>query len=104
MKKLVFFVPKANAEIVKDAVFDAGAGTIGNYDRCSFEVEGVGQFRPNQEANPHIGRNGEIEKVVELKVETICPDNKVKEVLEALKKAHPYEEPAIDLYDLVNFD
>ncbi|WP_412462839.1 NGG1p interacting factor NIF3 [Halobacteriovorax sp. RT-2-6] len=103
MKKLVFFVPKANAEMVKNAVFDAGAGTIGNYDRCSFEVEGIGQFRPNQNATPHIGRGGELEKVVELKVETICPDNKVDEVIEALRAAHPYEEPAIDLYDLINF-
>ncbi|EPZ51680.1 hypothetical protein M902_2392 [Bacteriovorax sp. BAL6_X] len=103
MKKLVFFVPKANAEVVKNAVFDAGAGTIGNYDRCSFEVEGVGQFRPNQEANPHIGKNGEIERVVELKVETICPDDKVDDVLKALRMAHPYEEPAVDLYELLNF-
>lgn len=103
MKKLVFFVPKDDAEKVKNAVFNAGAGTIGNYDRCAFETEGVGQFRPNSGANPHIGRIGDTEKVVELKVETICPDNKVTQVIEALRESHPYEEPAIDLYQLENF-
>lgn len=103
MKKLVFFVPKDDAEKVKNAIFNAGAGTIGNYDRCSFEIEGVGQFRPNSGAKPHIGQVGNIEKVLELKVETICPDTKVTQVIKALREAHPYEEPAIDLYQLENF-
>ncbi|WP_412473594.1 NGG1p interacting factor NIF3 [Halobacteriovorax sp. YZS-1-1] len=103
MKKLVFFVPVDDAQEVKEVIFNAGAGTIGNYDKCSFETEGIGQFRPNNQANPHIGESGIIEKVRELKVETICPDDKVKEVIKALRTAHPYEEPAIDLYELVNF-
>ncbi len=103
MKKLVFFVPKEDAEAVKDAIFEAGAGTIGNYDCCCFETEGVGQFRPLDGSNPHIGYQDEVERVVELKIETICPDHKVKEVIAVLKQAHPYEEPAIDLYELVNF-
>jgi hypothetical protein len=103
MKKLVFFVPKDDAEKVKKAIFDAGAGTIGNYDCCSFEVEGVGQFRPLSGSNPHIGNQDIIERVVELRVETICEDEKIKTVLEALRDSHPYEEPAIDVYELLNF-
>jgi len=103
MKKLVFFVPKDDATTVKEAVFSAGAGTIGDYDHCCFESEGIGQFRPLKGSNPHIGNQDIIERVVELRVETICPDDKVDSVIKALRHAHPYEEPAIDLYELVNF-
>jgi len=103
MKKIVFFVPKNDAENVKSAVFKAGAGTIGNYDNCCFEMEGIGQFRPLDGANPYIGSQNKVEKVVELRVETICPDGKIEEVLKALRLAHPYEEPAIDVYELLNF-
>lgn len=103
MKKIVFFVPKNDAENVKNAVFKAGAGTIGNYDNCCFEMEGIGQFRPLDGANPYIGSQNKVEKVVELRVETICPDGKIQEVLKALRLAHPYEEPAIDVYELLNF-
>ncbi|EQC51410.1 YqfO family protein [Bacteriovorax sp. DB6_IX] len=103
MKKIVFFVPKNDAENVKNAVFKAGAGTIGNYDNCCFEMEGIGQFRPLDGANPYIGSQNKVEKVVELRVETICPDGKIEEVLKALRLAHPYEEPAIDVYELLNF-
>lgn len=103
MKKIVFFVPKSDAENVKDAVFKAGAGTIGNYDNCCFDMEGIGQFRPLEGANPYIGSQNKVEKVVELRVETICPDGKIEEVLKALRLAHPYEEPAIDVYELLNF-
>ena len=103
MKKIVFFVPKSDAENVKDAVFKAGAGTIGNYDNCCFDMEGIGQFRPLEGANPYIGSQNKVEKVVELRVETICPDGKIEEVLKALRLAHPCEEPAIDVYELLNF-
>lgn len=103
MKKLVFYVPKNDAEKVKAAIFKSGAGTIGNYDCCSFETEGFGQFRPLKGSNPHIGSEGKIEKVIELKIETICSDEKIADVIKALKQAHPYEEPAIDVYQLVNF-
>ena len=103
MKKLVFYVPKDSAKKVKDAVFGAGAGTIGNYDCCSFETEGSGQFRPLKGSSPYLGEQGVLEKVIELRIETICPDEKLLNVIEVLKDSHPYEEPAIDVYELVNF-
>jgi hypothetical protein len=103
LKKIVFYVPHDNAQSVKDAIFSAGAGHIGNYDQCCFESDGTGQFRPLENANPAVGNVGQVERVKELKIETICPDDKVKDVLEALRMAHVYEEPAIDVYQLENF-
>ena len=95
--KLIFFVPKKDAEQVKDAVFSTGAGTMGNYSQCSFETEGVGQFLPLAKSNPHLGDVHKLTKVVELKVEILCPENVVKEAVYALKKAHPYEEVAYEV-------
>lgn len=103
MYKIVFYVPKNDAENVKDSIFSAGAGKIGNYDSCSFETEGIGQFRPLKGSNPTIGAHNKVEKVVELKVETICKKNDLTAVIEALKSSHPYEEPAIDVFELINF-
>jgi hypothetical protein len=98
--KLCFYVPETHTEQVKMAVFAAGAGRIGDYDCCAFQVTGQGQFRPLQGSNPYIGDQGEIERVSEVRVEMICIEDKLKAALQALREAHPYEEPAIDLWKL----
>ncbi|CBL45814.1 Conserved hypothetical protein [gamma proteobacterium HdN1] len=100
MYKLVFFVPAAHKEQVKNAVFATGAGRIGNYDCCSWEVLGQGQFRALDGANPFIGQVGEVEQVAEYRVELVCADGVVGAAIAALKSAHPYEEPAYDLWRL----
>lgn len=103
MYKISFFVPEIASEFVKIAMFDAGAGKIGNYDHCSFETLGTGQFRALLGANPVIGRVGELEKVRELKIEMVCEDTVLKEVVMALKKHHPYEMPAYHITKLTDF-
>lgn len=97
MYKLVFFVPEAECEFVKSAVFSAGGGKIGSYDQCSWQVLGEGQFRPLGGSNPAIGKVGEREYVSEYRVETVCDDAHIKAAVEALKVSHPYEEPAYDV-------
>ncbi|MCK0537819.1 NGG1p interacting factor NIF3 [Alcanivorax quisquiliarum] len=98
--KLCFYVPASHLEEVKQAVFAAGAGRIGNYDCCAFQVAGEGQFRPLDGSRPFIGQQGEIERVPEYRVEMICEENALRPALAALRLAHPYEEPAIDLWPL----
>ena len=100
--KIVVFVPVVNANDIRKALSNAGAGHIGNYDFCSFSSKGIGRFRPGKNSNPHIGSQGQIEEVEEERIETICPKDKIEEVLESLKKVHPYEEPAIDVFELCN--
>jgi hypothetical protein len=94
MRKLEFYVPKDHVEKVKEAVFAAGAGKIGNYDKCCWCSEGTGQFRPLEGSDPFLGSKGEVERVPEMKVEMVCDDDAIDAVVEALKKAHPYETPA----------
>lgn len=100
MYKIVFFVPLAHSEQVKNAMFAAGGGRVGNYENCSFETEGLGQFRPLKGSNPYLGQHGEVERVRELRVEMVVLDSLVGDVLRALKKAHPYEVPAYDVIRL----
>jgi len=100
MYKLAFFVPMADAERVKEAVFANGAGRIGDYEACCFQTPGTGQFRPLPGADPHIGRVGDLERVEELKVELVCEDALIREAVAALRAAHPYEEPALDVWRL----
>lgn len=100
MYKLCFFVPEDHAEPVKQAVFEAGGGRIGDYDCCAWQTRGQGQFRALDGADPYLGKVGEVERVEELKVELVCRDDLVKEVLAAFRRAHPYEEPAYDVYRL----
>lgn len=100
MYKLAFFVPVADAETVKEAVFATGAGRIGDYEACCFQTRGTGQFRPLAGATPHIGRVGDLETVEELKVELVCEDARIEAAVAALKAAHPYEEPAYDVWKL----
>lgn len=100
MYKLVFFVPDSHLEAVKAAVFEAGAGVIGDYERCCWQVLGSGQFKPTQGAQPFIGTIGELEKVLEWRVELVCNDELIRTAVAALVDAHPYEEPAYDVWRL----
>ncbi|MFQ6035070.1 MAG: Nif3-like dinuclear metal center hexameric protein [Sedimentisphaerales bacterium] len=98
--KLVVFIPIESVAKVSNAVFAAGAGTIGNYSHCSFQGQGTGTFLPLQGAKPAIGKKGELETVPEIRFETIVPEEKLDEVIAAMKKAHPYETPAFDVFKL----
>lgn len=98
--KLCFYVPVDNAEKVKSAVFAAGAGRIGHYDCCAWQVQGEGQFRPLAGSHPHIGQQDQIEKVAEYRIEMVCDEAHLKAAVAALRQAHPYEEPAIDVWRL----
>ena len=100
--KLVVFVPVDYEGIVRDALSNAGAGWIGNYSHCTFHVAGTGTFLPREGADPFIGNEGNLEKVSELRMETIFPESIKERVLEELFQSHPYEEPAYDLYPLKN--
>ena len=100
MYKLVFFVPQDAADCVKQAVFETGAGKIGNYDLCCWQVLGEGQFRPLAGAEPHLGEPGLIESVKEYRIELVCQDELVETAVAAMKRAHPYEEPAYDVWRL----
>ncbi|WP_281646050.1 NGG1p interacting factor NIF3 [Parendozoicomonas sp. Alg238-R29] len=98
MYKLCFFVPEEHLERVKDAVFAAGAGHIGRYDKCCWQTKGVTQFRPLEGSRPHTGKNEILETVSEFKVEMVCVDGSVDAVIAALRKAHPYETPAFEVW------
>ena len=100
MYKLCFYVPENATDLVKNAVFEAGAGKIGNYDSCCWQTLGDGQFRPLDNSQPYIGQKGRLETVSEFKVEMVCADEHIKAVIAALKKAHPYEEPAFEVWKL----
>ena len=100
--KIVVFVPVSHADKVREAMGEAGAGVIGNYDYCSFSSVGKGRFRPKEGANPYKGEVGKPEEVEENRIEMVCEKMKVKQVIEAIKKVHPYEEVALDIYPLIN--
>ncbi|AFC32246.1 YqfO [Paenibacillus mucilaginosus 3016] len=100
LKKLVVFVPKEAAERVREAMFSAGAGGIGNYSHCSFNIDGTGTFLPGEGTDPYIGSKGRLEEVSEVRIETILPQSVERKVVQAMLKAHPYEEVAYDLYSL----
>jgi len=95
--KLVTFVPGYSLGKVSESLFQAGAGMIGNYKECSFTLEGTGTFFGNEQANPVVGKNGQREKVVEQRLEVVCPVSRIEPIVSALKNSHPYEEPAFDL-------
>lgn len=98
--KLIVFVPKTHIDQVREALGNAGAGHIGNYSHCTFQSKGHGTFMPQEGTNPFIGRTKELEMVDEVKMETVVQENNVAKVLSAMKKAHPYEEVAYDLFPL----
>jgi hypothetical protein len=100
-RKLVVFVPAEALDAVRDAVFEAGAGRIGAYERCSWYAEGTGTFMGGEGSEPTIGERGREERVPELRLETVFPEERHDDVVAALRRAHPYEEPAFDVYQLV---
>ncbi len=102
LKKLVTFVPPTHLEIVRESLFNAGAGNIGNYDSCSFNLEGTGSFRGNENSNPFIGEKGKLSLEKETRLELIFETVNEATIISALKQNHPYEEVAYDIYQLEN--
>ena len=100
--KLAVYVPASAADAVRDALFAAGCGNIGNYDSCSYNVDGYGTFKANEGCNPFCGNVGELHREQEVRIETVLPAYLKNKVVAALIKAHPYEEPAFDIYQLKN--
>ena len=103
MYTLFFYVPDSHLEVVKEAVFAAGAGAIGDYQHCCWQVLGQGQFQPLAGSQPFIGQQGQLEKVAEWRVELVVAKACIHAVVAALKAAHPYEEPAYAVYRLEQF-
>jgi hypothetical protein len=100
-RKLVVFLPPEALDAVRDAVFAAGAGRIGAYERCSFYTEGTGTFLGGEATSPAVGERGVEERVPELRLETVFPAERQDDVIAALRAAHPYEEPAFDVYEVL---
>ena len=98
--KLCVYIPESHLEEVKQALFAVGAGRIGDYDSCCWQVAGTGQFRPLDGSQPFVGQAGKVEWVAEYRVEMVCADALVDKALAALRAAHPYEEPAFDVWKL----
>lgn len=103
MYKLCLYVPETHIDIVKNAIFDAGAGIIGQYSHCSWQILGEGQFMPLTGSNAFLGEVNQLEKVAEYKIETVCAKERILDVIAALKRAHPYETPAYDVWKLEDF-
>jgi len=103
MYKLAYYVPLEAKEKTKNALFSIGVGKYNNYEQCSFETLGQGQFKPINNANPYIGEKDSIAYVNEYKVEMICSNELIKKAVEILKEAHPYEEVAYEVIKLENF-
>ena len=101
--KLIFNVPLSHADQVRKAIGDAGAGQVGNYSHCSFSVRGKGRFIPNEKANPHVGKAGQYEEVEEEQVQVDVMQNKIQDVIDALLKAHPYEEVGFEIYEQLDW-
>lgn len=104
MLKLIYYVPDSHLESTKQAIFSAGAGGIGNYEHCAWQVKGIGQFKPVKGADPYIGELGELEQVDEWRVETIVIEENARAVAKALKASHPYEEPAFEFIQIIEID
>lgn len=102
LKKIVVFVPKDYQDVVRQAMGDAGAGHIGNYSHCSFNAHGFGTFKPLEGTKPFIGNQGELERVEEVRLETIVLESQLKRVINSMIKSHPYEEVAFDIYPVEN--
>ncbi|MBU3071593.1 YqfO family protein [Aestuariicella sp. G3-2] len=103
MYKLCFYVPESHVDSVKEALFEAGAGKIGDYDSCCWQVLGQGQFRPLPGSQPHLGQHGLLETVDEYRVEMVCSGESIRAAVNALRRAHPYEEPAYDVIQVLDF-
>jgi hypothetical protein len=102
--KLNFLVPFDHAETVKEAIFQTGAGQLGEYQRCAWQCPGQGQFMPSSKANPALGQKQLLNKVDEYRVEILCTEKTIKKAIIALKQSHPYEEPAFEVIKLEEFE
>lgn len=102
LSKVVCYIPKDHASVVSKAMFDAGAGKIGDYDECGFSTEGTGTYRPNDAAKPFIGTSGERSEVEEVKFEAVCSKHVMRKVISAMISAHPYEEVAYEIFPMLN--
>lgn len=102
MYQIIFYVPETHLESVKAALFEAGAGKIGDYDSCAWQTLGQGQFRPLEGSAPYIGQTGQVEQVTEYKVELVCEEGVLKTAIAAMLAAHPYEEPAYSVWPLLD--
>ncbi len=100
MYKFCFYVPETHVDAVKAAVFSAGGGRVGQYDHCCWQVLGQGQYRPLEGSQPFIGQSGQIEQVAEWKVELVVADELIHDAVKAMRKHHPYETPAFDVWRL----
>ena len=100
--RIVVFVPVVDADTLRKAIGDSGAGVIGHYSHCPFSSKGVGRFLPQEGASPAIGEVGKLEEVEEERIEFVCPREKVDEVVRVIKDNHPYEEVALDVYPLLD--
>ncbi len=98
MHKLVFFVPESHKEIVKEALFEIGAGTLGNYGSCSWECGGTGQFKPLSGSDPYLGKENQLETVSEFRVEMLVSDELIPLCIAAIEDNHPYETPAFEFH------
>jgi hypothetical protein len=103
MYKLAFFIPEAHLESAKQAVFKAGAGTIGEYEHCCWQTLGQGQFKPMPGSQPFIGQQDRLEVIDEYKVEMVCDEHVLEQVMLALKQAHPFETPAYEVWKLADY-
>jgi hypothetical protein len=103
MYKLCFFVPPSHLEDVKNALFAKGAGKIGLYDACCWQTLGIGQFKPMSGSQPFIGESDQLEQLDEWKVEMVCDDTLIRAIVDELKRVHPYEEVAYDVWQLAEF-
>ncbi len=102
MFKIVTFVPVESAAKLRQAMGDAGAGDLGKYSHASFSTKGIGRFIPKKGARPAIGEIGKLEEVEEERIEVICEKEKVKDVIAAIKRVHPYEEIPLEIYQLID--
>ncbi len=100
MYQITVFVPESDLEKVKAALFNAGAGRLGQYDHCAWQTLGLGQFRALENSSPFIGEKGQVEQVNEYKLELVCQKKFITQALQALVEAHPYEEPAYSVYEI----
>lgn len=100
--KLVVFVPEENADDVRQALGEAGAGKIGEYSFCSYSIKGVGRFKPSDKANPHIGSAGKMKAVDEERIEVACEKEQATKIIQVIKDVHPYEEVVIDIYPMLS--
>lgn len=101
--KIVVYVPLANADHIREVIGQAGGGKLGKYSFCTFSTRGIGRFKPDEGAKPHIGTVGKIEEVEEERIEVTCDETVVGNVIAAIKRVHPYEEVALDVWPLASW-